>query len=294
MIDRPDTRFSRREALKLTAASAFTAACTGVNLPATALAAQAAPPPRDLGSRKKGYAIVPARNPQWEQRLVDLRVRWYYNWGPNLNHALPPDIEFVPMMWRIYDNIADIAARLERAHDEGRIKHLMGFNEPDHPGQSNLTVEQCIEAWPYLQNPGIPLTSPGCAWMWGDWMRRFMREAQQRDYRIDIVRVHWYGNPAPQDFLQRVRSAYDLYKKPLWISEFAVWDRQANAERPNRHRPEDVARFMKVVLDELEQYDFVHRYSWFGRPNAGARLDCSDVFTLGGQLTDLGKLYASY
>jgi hypothetical protein len=51
---------------------------------------------------------------------------------------------------------------------------------------------------------------------------------------------------------------------------------------------------MKAVLPELEKFDFVERYAWFGRPGAGRHLTLSAIYGDAGKLTELGKLYASF
>jgi len=198
------------------------------------------------------------------------------------------------MMWKIYPKLGEICTELKAKKAAGEITHLMGFNEPDHPGQSNLKVDECLKNWPLLMETGLPLISPGAAWMWGNWMRDFMAGVKERNYRVDAISVHWYGNPDPKDFLSRIRSAYELYKRPLWITEFTVHDKGASATKPNRHSPGDVAKFMRTVLAELEKFDFVERYAWFGRPGAGHHLTSSTIYGDGGKLTDLGKVYASF
>lgn len=201
---------NRRRAMQL-AAGAVLGVALGTD-PAGAAARNASG-----GSAKKGFPIG-TKTDGYKAILADLRVAWYYNWGPKCANPAGKKFEFVPMMWKIYPQLDEICPELKAKKARGELAHLMGFNEPDHQGQSNLTVEQCLKNWPKLMQTGLRLVSPGAAWMWGNWMRDFMAGVKKNNYRVDAISVHWYGNPDPKEFLGRIRSAYELYKKPLWIT----------------------------------------------------------------------------
>jgi hypothetical protein len=91
-----------------------------------------------------------------------------------------------------------------------RRRALQRATGAGHPGQSNLKVADCLKNWPLLMETGLPLVSPGAAWMWGNWMRDFMAGVKKNRYRVDAISVHWYGDPEPKEFLSRIRSAYEL------------------------------------------------------------------------------------
>lgn len=92
----------------------------------------------------------------------------------------------------------------------------------------------------------------------------FERSAKASNLRTDFVAIHIYGPPDPQKFLQRLDAAYKHYRKPIWITEFAVADWSAREAGTNRYSEEQVMAFMKVVIPELEKRSYVERYAWFG------------------------------
>lgn len=67
-----------------------------------------------------------------DRKFIDqLNVRWYYNWSKTIPFA--SNAEFIPMIWgkNSFGPITD-------------SRYLLGFNEPDHPCQSNATVNEVI------------------------------------------------------------------------------------------------------------------------------------------------------
>lgn len=113
---------------------------------------------------------------------------WYYNWGssPTINPLNPNknyNQEYVPEKWGaggLWNGIYSITDAC----------HIIGYNEPDHTEQSNVTVEKAIEEWPLLMQTGMRLGSPATTDF--NWLYNFMNECRQRNYRVDYVVVHAY------------------------------------------------------------------------------------------------------
>jgi len=77
------------------------------------------------------------------------------------------------------------------ASKEERFRPL-GFNEPDHPDQANMTVQQALDLWPHLTATGMRVGSPATAAdpsSSGSWLEQFMDGAKARGYRVDFVCV---------------------------------------------------------------------------------------------------------
>src|ERR1022692_3166240 len=111
------------------------------------------------------------------QALAESGASWYYTWSAS--HAgiiSPPGAQFVPMIW----GAASVnAATLSQAKAESNI--LLGFNEPDMSGQSNMTVAQALSLWPQLMATGMTLGSPAVAddaATPGGWLDQFMSSAR--------------------------------------------------------------------------------------------------------------------
>lgn len=240
-----------------------------------------------LKSSQKGFCLVPRTDPEWAEKLRALNARWFYTWGTSISKGVPPEIEFVPMQWGKWGcTQKELQAVTAAGHQT-----LLGFNEPDRDNQANLTVEKAIELWPMLMETGMRLGSPAGVHADGEWMTAFMAEVQKRGYRVDFITVHSYMGNNPKHFLGKMAQIQKLYNRPIWITEFAVADWQASADRPNKYSPDHVYRFMEKVLPALEKIDYIERYAWFSGKNPP--LKPSYLFNEDGSLNKLGRLYAS-
>jgi len=107
--------------------------------------------------------------------------------------------------------------------------------------------------------------------------------------------VHHYGGINAQAFLDKLQRVYDLYGKPIWITEFAVADWQATSPEANRYSSEQVLEFMQTVLPALDTIKYVQRYAWFPAKQSFSALTSSALFDdETGELTTLGEYYAHH
>ena len=241
------------------------------------------------GSAKKGLGFGP-RSPDWSRKLQELRCKWIYTWMEKIPAELPDGIAFVPMISKYRGNRDSVIKAGDVAKNAG-IKELLGFNEPDQSSQANMTVEEALAAWPVLQETGLRLGSPACVHPDNDWMKTFMEGAKKRDFKIDFICVHSYSGPNAEAFVKRMQAIHKLYRKPIWITEFAVGDWKAKSPAEIQHKPDDVLRFMEDVLPELEKMDFIERYAWFPAGLDNKALGTSALFDGDGKLTRLGECY---
>ncbi|UMB60278.1 glycoside hydrolase family protein [Lutibacter sp. A80] len=243
---------------------------------------------------KKGFAITTASG-LWPERVSVLKAHWFYTWGDGYYEDLiPNNIEFVPMKWGQWNVNEAFLSSMKALKEAGKINYLLGFNEPDGAEQANMSVDKAIELWPILEEVGLPLGSPACVNSTGDWMQEFMQKANTNNLRVDFVTVHWYGGVSASSFINRLEETYSLYGKPIWITEFAPADWTASSPEDNKFNSEKVLNFMKEVLPQLEDLDYVHRYTWFSFGKNSAAGTYSALFNLDGTLTELGQFYADY
>ena len=247
----------------------------------------AAPKPRKNadGSPKKGIAMGGKSD-----LLEELRCKWFYNWMPRMPADSPKGITFIPMVSK-YKGDPQVVNAAEESAKNGRVKEMLCFNEPDQKSQGDMTVQQALDAWPLLQKTGLRLGSPACVHPDNEWMKAFMAGAEKLKLKVDFVCIHSYGAPDANHFLNRMESIYKLYKKPIWITEFAVGDWKAKTPEQNQHKPDDVLRFMEDVLPKLHRMDFIERYAWFAAGVKSGPLGTSALFTEDGKLTRLGECY---
>src|SRR5580692_7344269 len=96
----------------------------------------------------------------WNDDIVNLKAFWYYTWGTPQPTPSPQNCEFVSMFWGQPNVTAANIAAVQELKTQGQIKYVLGFNEPDQSGQSNMTVSQALALWPKLESIGLPLGSP--------------------------------------------------------------------------------------------------------------------------------------
>jgi Glycosyl hydrolase catalytic core/Secretion system C-terminal sorting domain len=225
---------------------------------------------------------------------IELNNTWNYQW----NNTAASEIhrEYAPMAWGAGG--ANDDADIELYKSKYKVTHVMAFNESDNcndqSGQYNNLCQTDVAVGLYknLMKTGLRLVSPNCRENapFG-WLKEFHDKANAQDVRIDVIGVHWYdwgSNPANSPnadptavfnrFKKYLQDVYNLYKLPIWISEF-------NAN-PNRSAATNYG-FMKLALPYLESLDYVERYCWF-QPSSGV---ANYYNTAGTELTNVGIFY---
>jgi hypothetical protein len=222
---------------------------------------------------------------------------WFYQWG---NSGISPiNKEYAPMAWGKggADDDNDIALYKSKY----KATHVMAFNESDNCNdQSGKYFNMCqpavaVSYYENLMKSGMRLVSPSCRENapFG-YLKEFYDLATTQNIRIDVIGVHWYDwgsdpknspNATPQQVFNRFKNylqrVYDLYKLPIWITEF-------NAN-PNRTTATNKG-FMELALPYLDQLDYVERYAWF-EPNS----DVADYYESDGKTyTDVGIFYRDH
>ncbi len=273
----------------------------GVLAPATAFATSGRPGSTTTFSpekkAKKGCCFTTKEGSDWLDQIQKLKVDWFYSWGADKPADVPSEIEFVPMIWGYGSKSPESLQKLKSQIEAGEVdsKIFMGFNEPDRDTQSDVTVEQALEAWPLLMELGVPLVSPGCVHPDNEWMIEFMKGVEEKKLRVDYIAVHSYRGPDAKGLMQYLKKIYEMHgNRPLWLTEFAVGDWTAKTVAENKHSPEKIAKFMKEVLPMLDRSKMVARYSWFSASLDNRALGNSGLFDDSGELTELGKIYAAH
>ncbi|TRZ42850.1 glycosyl hydrolase [Robertkochia solimangrovi] len=242
---------------------------------------------------KKGIGIHYSID-TWNTRLTASASHWYYSWTPRRDASIPENVQFVPMFWGKEMTNTENVNYVRGLAEEGKVAYLMGFNEPDNAEQANMTVQRALDLWPLLEQVGVPLVSPCTVHFDNDWMKEFMYRAEQLNYRIDYFAMHWYADIDPKFFINDVKRAYEMYKKPIWITEFAVGDWDATNINNNKYSSSDILEFMEAVLPALDTMPYVERYAWFNSDPEDPNLGRSVLYDENEGLTILGEFYATH
>jgi putative glycosyl hydrolase len=222
--------------------------------------------------------------------LGELHLGWYYNWRPLPKIGPVDGVEFVPMFW----STPDVTPANLAAVDQSGATHVLGFNEPDMEGQSNMTPEQCLALWPQLMTLRQLLGSPAPAQ--AKWLEKFMPEAKRLGLRVDFVCIHRYpdiSNPAAVEEVEGlIDETYRKYGLPIWLTESGAADvsawRQRQVSTPTSAHAED---YLTKLLAMLERHPNVERYAWFA-DRVGNEYGLGTIFDpAASELTPMGKIY---
>ncbi|WP_417941292.1 glycosyl hydrolase [Flavobacterium sp. RS13.1] len=186
-------------------------------------------------------------------------ITWYYNWNTGMSST--PNIEYVPIRQTNY------WPSFTPAYTKEGYTHLLGFNEPDRPDQSNMTVEAAIASWPALMKSGLRLGSPATSDPFNPWLGNFMTQAEANNYRIDYVAIHCYWYKTAAQWKSDLQNIYDRYKRPLWITEWNIganWTGNNFPDGPTLLTDANAIKHkndLAAILNVLETTDYVERYS---------------------------------
>ena len=196
--------------------------------------------------------------------------------------------DFVPMIWSGRDMPALADVSKFSASDV-----LLGFNEPDHHEQANMSVTQALDLWPQLMATGKRLgspatTTPGTLGQ-GSWLDSFMKGAAARNYKVDFVAVHYYSaDPSIAAFKSFLEKVHTTYGKPVWVTEWALVD-WGNL---GRFSFAETAKFMAEATQMMDDLDFVEKHAWFATYAGLDALDMhTNLFDAAGQLTEPGRTF---
>ncbi len=219
--------------------------------------------------------------------LGKMKASWWYNWYISPDGCKTGD--FIPMVsGKEKHGAGDIAWQRDQAINAGYTT-ILGFNEPDHTDQANMSVSTAVALWPTLTaNPSIRIggPAPSSDSTGRDWLNAFMKEVQAKNLRVDFLTMHWYGwNAGSCD--ANATGLEDQIKwmesfpgnRPIWITEFGC---------QNKSNPDmaTVNTFYQGALKVFARHPRVQRYAWYPwLPN--------NELTSNGNLTPLGQTFAN-
>lgn len=218
---------------------------------------------------------------------TNLNASWLYDWG-GTDESIT-NREYVPMAWGSGGAADDF---INKSIEKNAVSSFLAFNEPDNKDQANISFSAAIPLYKKLLRTGYRMGSPATTEsQYRVWLTDFTNLANQNSLRIDFVAVHWYDwgnwlstlnrNPDPNAVFTRfkayITNVYNLYQKPIWITEF-----NANTNRdPAVHEA-----FLALALPWLEADPRIERYAYFFETSAPA--------SQGGVLTKIGKIYSNH
>ncbi len=209
---------------------------------------------------------------------------WRYDWSAG--GSTTSYVEYVPIRqnggWPGWSEISG----------KQYVSHVLGFNEPDHTEQSNLTVSQALAQWPEMMKTGLRIGSPACTAT--SWLYAFMDSCKARNYRVDFVAWHAYwGGKSPQNWYNDLKAIYTRTGRPIWITEWnngANWTTESWPTSDHSLSTANAAKQLadlKGILNVLDTASFIERYSIYNWVQ-----DCR-AMVLADTLTPAGKYYST-
>lgn len=239
------------------------------------------------------------------------RSSWYYDWGAGSLGT--DDYEYVPMRHNLYwDSWENIGSRT-------RATDLLGYNEPDHYDQSDLSPDIAIREWPEFTKCGLRLGSPAPDAVTKDWLKRFLATADSLNYRVDFVATHMYwDSQQPGNLIKTIRDACinDYGRRPMWITEWnngANWThehwpdqkgtkldadfnpildgngQEQTVDRPHTKANSEVqAKWLDAMLKGFDHSPWLERHSFYNW------VEDARMVEIEGKLTPAGEVFAAY
>jgi len=218
----------------------------------------------------------------------DLDATTYYDW--NIGGNSSNDVEYVTIRqnggWPSWTDI----------NNKQNVTHLLGFNEPDHTDQSDMTMQQMIDQWPDFMKSGLRIGSPAWANPWagkGGTLFDFIDQCDAMNYRVDFVALHCYwGGKSPQSWYNDLKYIHDRTGRPLWITEWnngANWTTEWWPDADHSYTDANAKKQLndiKGILEVLDTTSFIERYFIYDWVQ-----DCR-AMVLDGELTLAGQYYA--
>ena len=239
------------------------------------------------------------------------KANWTYNWGLTFgNTTVPSDTIYNPMQWGDYNwNASTTAASTWKLYSTWRTTarglHLLGFNEPDHTDQANMTVAEGVAFWPRLQAMDVPMVAPCPANMTGGWLDSFYTQVTSLGYRVDYTPKHTYESPnsgSSDSLINGLQTGYTNWGRPMWLTEFGFVDWSGTAAWSEEDNYNALAEF----LWRAESVTWLRKYALFvftasaTSPMAPQPWSVvtpaprSNAYDTNGDLTPFGELYAAW
>ncbi|KAH6915253.1 glycosyl hydrolase catalytic core-domain-containing protein [Coprinopsis sp. MPI-PUGE-AT-0042] len=250
---------------------------------------QDTPAPPSNGAKKVGIAWANPNDNELANFMVG-KTSAVYTWSPYKPPILNnfPNVDFLPMLWgpKQLDDFY-------RFVKPGYARYILGFNEPDQGGQSNMDPWYAADLWVQhiqpLKSQGYTLVSPACtnAPAGLQWQRDFATACSQKGCSVDVIATHWYGTDS-QNFIDHVSQYHSVFGKEVWVTEFACQNFGGGAQCSN----DQIWSFMKTVTDWMDNTSFVGRYFYFGVLHDMGNVNwANQLMNSRGQPNDLGYEY---
>lgn len=223
------------------------------------------------------------------------KIGWYYTWSSWSNDQ-GKNLDFVPLLWgkdKLNDWTTAVNGRLKPMFMSKDITHVLGFNEPQEKGQSNMTPQEAKDLWmthlhPLKTEYGVRLGSPATssAPSGKNWTQEFLTVCGT-DCEVDFIALHYYGTNAT-DMIAYITDFWTTFQKPIWVTEWACQDFTPKNKQCTQ---DEVWAYMNKTQTFMDSAPWLERYAWFGALVDNPITSTNDLLTDRGRITTLGQQY---
>lgn len=238
---------------------------------------------------KKGWADTAGAS-----RGTDLRASWFWSWSAGYSSS--QNMEYVPCrQHRYWPSANDVNSKTASA--------AFSLNEPEHAEQHTKDKCSCggtINEWtactvtPDFLAGGGRIGSPQPTDF--DYLTNYFKHVDDMAYRCDFSVTHAYWDVSGRNetdyanwFASQCKSIYSNTGRPLWITELEIgsswgesWDKYSDKYGTYR-------KYLQVLLQKLEECDYVERYAIYSYDNYWAWMFYKD-----GGITPAGQVYRDH
>lgn len=220
--------------------------------------------------------------------VTQIGATWAYDWSDHpedsfaISTSVPAGVDLIAMV-RTSTDISSLGS--------SSYKEIIGYNEPDVSG-SAVDVNTAISNWPAVVATGKRIGSPAPAntkLVQGDWFYDFMSGIEAKGSHVDFICLHHYlPTGSVLDFQSYIEGVYNMYRLPIWVTEWAYVDYSQNP--PRVPSDSEQTTFMTAAAQMMEGLSYVERYAWFALPESTVQ-PATELFDSSGNITPMGTAY---
>lgn len=221
--------------------------------------------------------------------VAQIGATWAYDWTDHpensftISTSVPAGIDLVAMI----KTSTDISSLSSSSY-----KEVIGYNEPDLSAGPGVDKTTAINNWPAVVATGKRIGSPAPAntkLVAGDWFYDFMEGIKAKGSHVDFICLHHYApTGSVSDFQSYIESVYNMYKLPIWVTEWAYVDYNQNP--PKVPSTNEQVTYMQAAARMMDGLSYVERYAWFAVPQNDAQV-ATMLFNSDGSITAMGTAY---
>ncbi|MBD5433019.1 MAG: hypothetical protein HDR35_01785 [Treponema sp.] len=265
-------------------------------------------------TQKRGFGYNNLSKAQVNALSQGEKVTWAYNWAitPGSPNSIGAgEVAYIPMIWGGSFDETGLRAYLDA--NKGKVKCLLGFNEPNMGGAEGgcyMLPKTAAELWPKLEKIAedydLYLISPAMTYSGAtlsdgknygtpeSWLDEFIIEYKKRNDgkapRMDYIALHSYMMWAGSVNEGYADKYAKMYGRKIFMTEFCSWWDNEGKDNSEAVQVQEMAQ----KIEAMDQNPNVAAYAWFMADGDYNKRPWNCLFKgkKSSQLSLAGKVYA--